>query len=1500
MTDPAIIKQPSNHPAIQQSSSNPAIMQKQIDDMQKLLATQLQIMQLQTQQSSSASSSSGINQTPNHNESMAMHLKNVKIPNGRYDMNSNEFRTYKKDCVDYKKLTHCTDEQVVLQMRMSMDHDLKQAIDANYKDTWDNCSVDDALSKVEALLRKISTPVVHRKLFDGIIQHENESAKEFITKLKICAADCDFVCPYDNNHNLSEYHIINRIRSGILDKKLQQELLQQSEKLNTLKLISDFCENFESAKNDIHKLGSNSNTETAISHIGTDDLSPEEVVAAISSYKKRKQTIQHEKSSSNKKKCFFCGYDFPHPGGREKCPAKNHNCKKCDKKGHFERECKGEKVDSSQNALLFNPILKVCSLSRTDVAKLPTLNVYIGHNNEVPVESEVVADTGAQVTVAGTSHMKLFGIKPNQLTSSKECLKHAGGKQLNVLGSYPMYIIHNKKLIEQEIYFVTGVTKIFLSLTACKDLCLVDRDFPLNNTSQTLETNNISAKQKILPEKPKTIPFPPTSENIDRLENWFKETFKDTTFDITNPLPVMSGPPQTLHLKENAIPYAATTPIPIPHHWKKKVKQQLDDDVSAGVLQKAPIGVVNEWCMRMVTVRKKNGDPRRTVDYQPINKFCHRETHHTPRPFDLINNIPGKTYKTVLDAHNGYHQVLLDEKSVPLTTFITEYGRYQYLRAPQGHIASGDAYTRRYDDIIASVQRKIKIVDDVLLYDNTIEESFFHVFDFLYLCATNGITLNPEKFKFAKPEVNYCGFFIGWESYRPSDDMINAIHNFPMPTEPSITDIRAWFGVVNQLAPFLSTAPIMEPFRDLLKTSELRGKKVFWDNELQQIFNETKQTIVDMVKKGLSFYDTSKETALITDWAKCGIGLVLLQKHCGCKGDLNPFCCQDGWKLVFCASRSLLPEESNYATIEGEALAVAWGLKKARLFLLGCPRTTIFVDHNPLVKIFGNKSLIDIDNPRLLHLKEKALAYNFDIKYIKGLNNHANVFSRYPADLPDDEDKAQVQMLNSVVIDMTEINIGSVLSLSLEKLKEHSHNDTQYQRLLSKVKLGSFSNSFASEIPILKEFYNVRDRLSIVDNLVMYAFEDGNLRTVIPKDLRNQVIKQLHSANQGTTSMLSRARKSFYWPGMDRDINNHVESCRTCKEMSPSNTKEPLINSTIPEYPFQDVASDLFEIDGYSYLAYVDRLTAFAELAHLPISTSSYYIINVFRDFFHRWGIPEEISLDGASNLQSSEIKTWLTEWGVRIRKSSAYYPQSNGRAEAGVKSLKRLLIGNTGIRGSINTDEVASALLQYRNTPLRNINKSPAELALGRELRDTLPLPKPRYRVNPHWALYLQEREKSMSLKAATNKTQYDKISKELSLLQNGDKVLCQNTKTKKWDRSGTIVELAQHRQYLIKMDGSGRLSHRNRRHLKKCIERIPQPPQPPQPASTENITPLPQPLVTENITPPPPPPPPPAPLLDAQNVEIPQTIPVKNMNKIPRALKNLQSFNKPGLKDI
>ena len=74
-------------------------------------------------------------------------------------------------------------------------------------------------------------------------------------------------------------------------------------------------------------------------------------------------------------------------------------------------------------------------------------------------------------------------------------------------------------------------------------------------------------------------------------------------------------------------------------------------------------------------------------------------------------------------------------------------------------------------------------------------------------------------------------------------------------------------------------------------------------------------------------------------------------------------------------SRFTRPAESRYAPVEGEALAVVYSLDKAKHFVLGCSDLIVAVDHKPLLKIFGDRSLADIPNPRLRNLKEKTLCY---------------------------------------------------------------------------------------------------------------------------------------------------------------------------------------------------------------------------------------------------------------------------------------------------------------------------------------------------------------------------------------------------------------------------------------------------------------------------------------------------------------------------------------------
>lgn len=124
-------------------------------------------------------------------------------------------------------------------------------------------------------------------------------------------------------------------------------------------------------------------------------------------------------------------------------------------------------------------------------------------------------------------------------------------------------------------------------------------------------------------------------------------------------------------------------------------------------------------------------------------------------------------------------------------------------------------WLRRFDEIVSHVPNKTKCVDDTLLWEVNLHKSFFQAVDWLDLCCHHGITLNPEKFVFGADTVEFAGFEITPESVRPCKKYLNAILNFPKPT--NITDIRSWFGLVNQVSYAFAATERMLPFRELLK-----------------------------------------------------------------------------------------------------------------------------------------------------------------------------------------------------------------------------------------------------------------------------------------------------------------------------------------------------------------------------------------------------------------------------------------------------------------------------------------------------------------------------------------------------------------------------------------------------------------------------------------------------------------------------------------------------------
>ena len=1037
-----------------------------------------------------------------------------------------------------------------------------------------------------------------------------------------------------------------------------------------------------------------------------------------------------------------------------------------------------------------------------------------------------MCDTGASVTMCGKYFLRKLGIGENQATQCLMSLTNADESPINVVGAIPVIITDIKtNIFTKQILYIAGNSNgLLLSQEACIDLQYINKDFPSKEPEQICSAKagkkpgcdcSCPVRSRA-PDPPDSLPFEPVPENVPKLEQWIRDFYAASAFNVCEcqPLPEMHGPPLKIFLQDGAKPVAAHTPIPIPIHWQKEVKAGLDRDEAIGVIEKVPPGTPTTWCHRMVCVPKKDNTPRRTVNFQPLNQYSSRQTHHTMSPFHQASMVPANTKKTVLDAWNGYHSVALDPACKDLTTFLTPWGRYRYRKAPMGYLAAGDAYTERFDKIITDVKNKTKCVDDTVLWAQTIQESFHQTCSFLSLCSQNGIVFNQKKFQFCRDEVEFAGFMISSDSVRPSEKILESIRDFPVPK--TISNVRGWFGLVNQVAPFFANRPVMEPFRELLKPSAA-GKAIYWDENLTKLFEESKIVIISAIREGIKCFRAGDVTCLMPDFCKTGIGFLLTQKRCRCE-KISPYCCPGGWQVVLAGSRFTKGPETRYAPVEGEALAVAWSLEATKHYTLGNPKLLVATDHKPLLKVLGDRKLEDIDNPRLLKLKEKTLRWKFDIIHVPGkIHVGPDTLSRKETsaclvDVVRDQEAAWDEREMESLI---EHQVAAVTPISWQQIREEVARD-KVMRLLSDQIVQGFPPDRKLLRLELREYYHHRDHLSQVDGVPLFKG-----RVVVPAGLRKAVLETLHSAHQGVTGMTLRAQSSVWWPGITPQIKETRDKCRICHENTPSQPSAPPEPLLQPDYPFQQIAADYFQAGGHHYLVIVDRFSGWPAVQFCGSSSSSSSRLREWlRQYFATYGIPEELSTDGGLTFTAYETEKFLKDYGVRHRLSSVAFPHSNQRAELGVKSMKRLIRENTGSDGSLSNDKFLMAIMQYRNTPDRDTGLSPAQVIFGRNLRDFLPAPQTRYKPHSQWILLREDRERALAKRAVSNMEKLTIGTRALPPLAVGDSVLVQNqigNHPSKWDITGVIVERKDFDQYVVKVDGSGRLTMRNRKFLRK-----------------------------------------------------------------------------------
>ena len=402
--------------------------------------------------------------------------------------------------------------------------------------------------------------------------------------------------------------------------------------------------------------------------------------------------------------------------------------------------------------------------------------------------------------------------------------------------------------------------------------------------------------------------------------------------------------------------------------------------------------------------------------------------------------------------------------------------------------------------------------------------------------------------------------------------------------------------------------------------------------------------------------------------------------------------------------------------------------------------------------------------------------------------------------------------------DFEGVDHTAALSLTDDRIQQVAHVSAEdpVMQELRRVILQGWPET-KSEVPeILHAYYDVRDELTVQDHLVFKGS-----RLVLPSPLRKEMMAVVHATHIGVEGCIRRARDSLYWPRMATELKEYISKCDICMAHRDTPSKEPLQQHDFVARPWSKVGADLCDLQGRTLLVVSDYYSNFIEVENISrLNTGG--VSKALKTMFSRYGIPDELVTDNGPQFASSEFAMFARHWGFKHVTSSPRYPQSNGKAENAVKTVKRLF---TKCREAGESEY--RALLDWRNTPSEGLGTSSAQQFLGRRCKTLLPISEsllaPRYPT----------KEETQALRGQKMRQQYyyNQHTKELPPLAPGEAVRMRLPRQTTWS-PGVCTGLVGPRSYKVKVgDSVYRRNHRQfiRSHeepARDLSEAVPLPP--------------------------------------------------------------------------
>ena len=229
---------------------------------------------------------------------------------------------------------------------------------------------------------------------------------------------------------------------------------------------------------------------------------------------------------------------------------------------------------------------------------------------------------------------------------------------------------------------------------------------------------------------------------------------------------------------------------------------------------------------------------------------------------------------------------------------------------------------------------------------------------------------------------------------------------------------------------------------------------------------------------------------------------------------------------------------------------------------------------------------------------------------------------------------------------------------------------------------------------------------------------------MVPAAMRKQILEIAHESHPGIVRTKRQLRRTYWWPGMDNQIEQFVRYCSACQESAKSHkpTRPPLTRIEPPMDPWHKIAIDICGPFANAprhqrfITVVIDYATCYPEIL-LSGDITSGRIICWLTEVFARFGNPDIIVSDNGPQFTSTTFTDFLKARDIFHWTAAVYNPQQNGKVEAFNRYLKQGVQTFCAARKNFAMG-LQELLFSFRTTSSSADGQSPAELMFHRRLR--------------------------------------------------------------------------------------------------------------------------------------------------------------------------------------